>query len=194
MLLLGYLFFTLIGVSLQSLPEDLNQELSSSTFSLTVSQAGLEGRTVSGVVNCPINFTLTLNDWHGDQLQLGWTSNGVYVIPKDEIGHKIVFWRGQTNQTIHLEANLIGVYSIRFFKEEEEKGERVWISEEAEVELVVRRENMEGNQIITLVIFVLLGVGLFFMGMELDIAVVISSMKVIKHCQIDSCKLTFEFP
>ena len=148
----------------------------------------MKGRTVTGVVSSPINFTLTLNHWQGDQLQLGWISNGVYVVPKDEIGQKVVFRRGQTNQTIHLEANLIGVYSIRFFKEEE--GERVWMSEEGEVELVVRRENQEGNQIITLVIFVLLGVGLFFMGMELDIAVVISSMKVTKH---DSCQITFAF-
>ena len=66
------------------------------------------------------------------------------------------------------------------------------MSEEAEVELVVGRENMKGNQIITLVVFVLLGVGLFFMGMELDISVVISSMKVIKH-SVDGCQLTFEF-
>ena len=177
------LFFTLISASLQSGQKDLNQRVSSTSgeISLTVSQAGIEGKTVAGVVNSPINFTLTLNHWQGDQLQLGWISNGVYVVPKDELGQKVVFRRGQTNQTIHLEANLIGVYSIRFFKEEEE-GERVWMSEE--VELVVRRENEEGNQIITLVIFVLLGVGLFFMGMELDIAVVVSSMKVTKH---DSC-------
>ena len=190
MLSFGFLFFSLIGVSLQSVPEDLNQLVyaTSGEFSLTISQAGIEGKTVAGVVNSPINFTLTLNHWQGDQLQLGWISNGVYVVPKDEIGQKVVFRRGQTNQTIHLEANLIGVYSIRFFKEEE--GERVWMSEEGEVELVVRRENQEGNQIITLVIFVLLGVGLFFMGMELDIAVVISSMKVTKH---DSCQITFVF-
>ena len=182
------LFFTLISASLQSGQKDLNQLVSSTLgeFSLTVSQAGIEGKTVAGVVNSPINFTLALNHWQGDQLQLGWISNGVYVVPKDELGQKVVFRRGQTNQTIHLEANLIGVYSIRFFKEEEEEGERVWMSEE--VELVVRRENEEGNQIITLVIFVLLGLGLFFMGMELDIAVVVSSMKVTKH---DSCQVTF---
>ena len=137
---------------------------------------------MAGVVDSPINFTLSLNHWDGNQLQLGWISNGVYVVPRDEIWQNVVFRRGQTNQTIHLEANLIGVYSIRFFKEEE--GERVWMSEE--VELVVRRENMKGNHIITLVVFVLLGVGLFFMGMELDIAVVISSMKVTKHSVVDS--------
>ena len=53
-------------------------------FSLTVSQGGIEGKTVAGVVNSPISFSLTLNGWEGDQLQLGWISNGVYVVPKDE--------------------------------------------------------------------------------------------------------------
>jgi len=116
MLSLGCLFFTLIGVSLQNGPEHLNQLVSSISgeFSLAVSQAGIEGKTVAGVVNSPIIFTLALNHWQGDQLQLGWISNGVYVVPKDELGQKVVFRRGQTNQTIHLEANLIGVYSIRF--------------------------------------------------------------------------------
>ena len=49
-----------------------------------MSQGGIEGETVAGVVNSPISFTLTLNGWEGDQLQLGWISNGVYVVPKDE--------------------------------------------------------------------------------------------------------------
>ena len=69
---------------MQSVPEDLNQVSTSKGFSLTVSQGGIEGKKVSGVVNSPISFTLTLNDWEGDQLQLGWISNGVYVVPKDE--------------------------------------------------------------------------------------------------------------
>ena len=67
---------------MQSVPEDLNQVSTSKGFSLTVSQGGIEGETVAGVVNSPISFTL--NGWEGDQLQLGWISNGVYVVPKDE--------------------------------------------------------------------------------------------------------------
>ena len=69
---------------MQSVPEDLNQVSTSKGFSLTVSQGGIEGKTVAGVVNSPISFTLTLNSWEGDQLQLGWISNSFYVVPKDE--------------------------------------------------------------------------------------------------------------
>ena len=47
-----------------------------------------------------------------------------------------------------------------------------------QVELLVRRENMNQSKIFTLLITGLLGIALVFMGLDLDIQIVIQTVKV----------------
>ena len=45
-----------------------------------------------------------------------WETNAVYVKSLDQLGQRVVFARdGETNQTVNLEASLIGVYTLRCF-------------------------------------------------------------------------------
>ena len=129
------------------------------------------------VVYQPCNFTVSLEAWQGeDSLEVFWLSNGVYVEPMDPQGARLVFTRtGPTNQTVRLQADLIGVFSLRFYVLGEQ-GERQWVTEE--MELVVKRDNMEMNKMITILFTLLLSVALFFMGLELEVAVILATLKV----------------
>ena len=42
----------------------------------------------------------------------------------------------------------------------------------------MRRENLQGNKMFTILITVLLGIALIFMGLDLDLQIVLSTMKV----------------
>ena len=45
-----------------------------------------------------------------------WETSGVHAKALDELGQRIVFARdGVQNQTVNLEASLIGVYTLRFY-------------------------------------------------------------------------------
>ena len=45
-----------------------------------------------------------------------WETSAVYAKALDELGQRIVFARdGLQNQTVNLEASLIGVYTLRFY-------------------------------------------------------------------------------
>ena len=49
-------------------------------------------------------------------MEVFWETNAVYVKSLDELGQRIVFARdGLTNQTVNLEASLIGVYTLRLY-------------------------------------------------------------------------------
>ena len=130
------------------------------------------------VVYQPCNFTVSLEAWQGeDSLEVFWLSNGVYVEPMDPLGARLVFTKtGPTNQTVRLQADLIGVFSLRFYVLGEQ-GERQWVTEE--MELVVKRDNMEMNKMITILFTLLLSVALFFMGLELEVAVILATLKVL---------------
>ena len=129
------------------------------------------------VVYQPCNFTVSLEAWQGeDSLEVFWLSNGVYVEPLDPQGARLVFTRaGPTNQTVRLQADLIGVFSLRFYVLGEQ-GDRQWVTEE--MELVVKRDNMEMNKMITILFTLLISVALFFMGLELEVAVILATLKV----------------
>ena len=64
----------------------------------------------------PLNFTVAIDDsWDGDEVEVFWETNAVYVESLDELGQRVVFARdGPMNQTVNLEASLIGVYTLRF--------------------------------------------------------------------------------
>merc|ERR1712038_2082435 len=78
---------------------------------LTMEQEGSEGRKIKGVEYAPLNFTVAIDDsWDGDEVEVFWETNAVYVESLDELGQRVVFARdGETNQTVNLEASLIGV-------------------------------------------------------------------------------------
>ena len=63
----------------------------------------------------PLNFTVAIDDsWNGDEVEVFWETNAVYVKSLDQLGQRVVFARdGETNQTVNLEASLIGVYTLR---------------------------------------------------------------------------------
>ena len=101
------------------------------SVTLTVEQEGSEGRKIKGVKNmsinfsnpfftkveyAPLNFTVAIDDsWDGDEVEVFWETNAVYVESLDELGQRVVFARdGPMNQTVNLEASLIGVYTLRF--------------------------------------------------------------------------------
>ena len=49
-------------------------------------------------------------------MEVFWETNAVYAKALDELGQRIVFARdGVQNQTVNLEASLIGVYTLRFY-------------------------------------------------------------------------------
>ena len=49
-------------------------------------------------------------------MEVFWETNAVYAKPLDELGQRVVFARdGENNQTVNLEASLIGVYTLRFY-------------------------------------------------------------------------------
>ena len=54
--------------------------------------------------------------------------------------------------------------------------EKVWASEE--MELVITRANLATKKIITIMVFVLVGSALCFMGLEIDIGIVWACLKV----------------
>ena len=49
-------------------------------------------------------------------MEVFWETSSVYTKSLDELGQRIVFARdGLQNQTVNLEASLIGVYTLRFY-------------------------------------------------------------------------------
>ena len=73
--------------------------------------------SLTQVENLPLNFTVAIDDsWNGDEVEVFWETNAVYVKSLDQLGQRVVFARdGETNQTVNLEASLIGVYTLRCF-------------------------------------------------------------------------------
>ena len=50
-------------------------------------------------------------------LQLFWESTGVYVVTSSDQGNMLVFSQeGPGTQMVQLEANLLGIFSLRFYK------------------------------------------------------------------------------
>jgi len=142
---------------------------------VTVVQDGSESRKIKGVEYQPLNFTVAIDDsWNGDEVEVFWETNAVYVKSLDQLGQRVVFARdGETNQTVNLEASLIGVYTLRFYTLVE--GEKVWASEEKE--LVITRADLQSKKIMTIMVFTLVGCALCFMGLEIDLAVVWTCIK-----------------
>jgi len=142
---------------------------------VSVDQEGSEGRKIKGVEYQPLNFTVTIDDsWEGDEVEVFWETSSVYTKSLDELGQRIVFARdGLQNQTVNLEASLIGVYTLRFYTLVDE--EKVWASEE--MELVITRANLATKKIITIMVFVLVGSALCFMGLEIDMGIVWACIK-----------------
>ena len=142
-------------------------------------EGGVKGR-VSGVENIPFNFTVAL-EGEQEELEVFWESSGTYVKPEGGGRQSLVFTRGDaTNQTVFLESSLIGVFTLRFYTLEAK--EKVWASEP--LELVIKRseKSEEGTKILTATVFVLLGAALCFMGLEIDLNVVLSTLKVMVIC------------
>ena len=142
-------------------------------------EGGVKGR-VSGVENIPFNFTVAL-EGEQEELEVFWESSGTYVKPEGGGRQSLVFTRGDaTNQTVFLESSLIGVFTLRFYSLEAK--EKVWASEP--LELVIKRseKSEEGTKILTATVFVLLGAALCFMGLEIDLNVVLSTLKVMLIC------------
>ena len=71
--------------------------------------------SLTQVENLPLNFTVAIDDsWNGDEVEVFWETNAVYAKSLDQLGQRVVFARdGETNQTVNLEASLIGVYTLR---------------------------------------------------------------------------------
>ena len=126
-------------------------------------------------------------------MEVFWETSSVYAKSLDELGQRIVFARdGVQNQTVNLEASLIGVYTLRFYLAISRSTictrfslsrfytlvdeEKVWASEE--MELVITRANLATKKIITIMVFVLVGSALCFMGLEIDMGIVWACIKV----------------
>lgn len=171
-LLLSLSLLCLAKVELGRGPNSLARE---AELELRVAQEGSQGE-VRAVVHQPCNFTVSLGAWQGeDSLEVFWLSSGVYVEPRDPQGTRLVFTKaGPANQTVHLQADLIGVFTLRFYVLGEE-GERQWVTEE--MELVVKRDNLAMNKMITILFTLLISVALFFMGLELEVAVILATLK-----------------
>lgn len=153
---------------------DISEDIKDELFTLTV-----DDEHVKGVVDVPFNFTVMIENvnWRTKQIEVFWESTGAYVVPRDELGQKVVFTQtGPANQTVELQSSLIGIFSLRFYTIDS-NGRNIYINEEPEVQLIVRRENAQHNKMFTLVITVLIGIALLFMGLELDILVVLATMK-----------------
>ena len=124
-----------------------------------------------------------------------WETSAVYAKALDELGQRTVFARdGVQNQTVNLEASLIGVYTLRFYFPFQAlqqvcytffspsrfytlvDEEKVWASDE--MELVITRANLATKKIITIMVFVLVGSALCFMGLEIDMGIVWACIKV----------------
>jgi hypothetical protein len=144
-----------------------------------VAQEGSSGGQIHGVEYQPFNFTVAVTDWQGDWVELLWESNGVYVEAVAGAGKELVFERdGPANQTLDLESSLIGVFTLKFYTVGP-AGEKVYVVDQPELELVIRRENEQASNILSLVVFIAIGVALLFMGMELEMQAVIATLKVI---------------
>jgi len=143
-------------------------------LTLTVDEAH-----VKGVVDVPINFTVSVggDDWLADELEVFWESTGYPIIPRDPLGQKIVFTKtGPASQMVQVQSDLIGIFYLRFYTLDT-MGEKVYANAAPEVELLVRRENLNQSKIFTLLITGLLGIALVFMGLDLDMQVVWATIK-----------------
>ena len=63
----------------------------------------------------------------------------------------------------------------------------MFLSEKPEVELAVRREDENYSKIFTILITALLGLALVFMGLDLDMQIVVATIKVIFFQLLLSC-------
>ena len=131
-------------------------------------------------------------------MQLFWESNGVYVVPRSDVGNKLVFSQaGPSTQMVQLEANLVGIFNLRFYTVDED-GRKTFLAGVPEVvnrvcclltctlelrmfqiELVVRRQNIQKKIIITIVVALIISLALALMGLDLDMEVVLATLKVI---------------
>ena len=73
-------------------------------------------------------------------------------------------------------------------------GEKVFLNKEPEVELAVRRENENYSKMFTILITALLGIALMFMGLDLDMKIVLATLKVnsfssisVSYCSEETC-------
>jgi len=71
---------------------------------------------------------------------------------------------------------LFGIFKLRFYILND-KGNKCFLNEDEEVELVIRRENIQQNKIITILTTIILAVALAFMGLDLDMKVVLETLK-----------------
>ena len=92
---------------------------------------------VLAVVDLPFNFSVSIQnvEWTNMSvevrnrlflmiisilLQFFWESNGVYVVPRSELGNKLVFSQaGPGTQMVELEANLVGIFNLKFYTMDE---------------------------------------------------------------------------
>eukprot|EP00092_Neocalanus_flemingeri_P008615 GFUD01009284.1.p1 GENE.GFUD01009284.1~~GFUD01009284.1.p1 ORF type:complete len:470 (+),score=105.83 GFUD01009284.1:48-1412(+) len=145
-----------------------------SNFTLTV-----DNQHVFAVVDVPFNVTVTIEqvNWSDKPIEIFWESNGVYVFPKDELGHNIVFTQsGPHSQTLRLEASLFGIFNLRFYKMDR-NGKKTFLNIGQEVELVIKRENVQQNKIINIIFTIIIALALAFMGLALDMKVVLATLK-----------------
>jgi len=156
---------------INTIKDDVKDE---TVFTLTVSEPH-----VKGVANAPFNFTVSIDatEWVGEEVEVYWESTGYPVTPRDELGNKIIFTKtGSANHLVQVESDLIGIFLLRFFRLNS-FGEKVFLNKEPEVELAVRRENENYSKMFTILITALLGIALMFMGLDLDMKIVLATLK-----------------
>ena len=176
---LWLLFCLPLSLQRQDLAQGPNLLVAEDTadFTLTVAQEDSPYGQVRGVLKEAFNFSLAVSDWDGERLEVHWQSSGVYVVALDDLGPRLVFTRdGPSNQTVRMRADLIGIFTLRFYSLDSQGGRR-WVEEGAELQ--IRRDNQDINKMITMLFTGFLGIALLFMGMEIDISVVVSTIKVI---------------
>ena len=66
---------------------------------------------------------------------------------------------------------------FRFYTENS-NGEKTYLTDEPVGDVLVARENLNNSKIFTLLITVLLGIALVFMGLDLDLKIVFATIKV----------------
>ncbi|XP_023320699.1 sodium/bile acid cotransporter [Eurytemora carolleeae] len=126
-------------------------------------------RVLKGSVSEEMNFTILSN--YSRYRQVCWESNGPYVLSEMKC---LNLELDVNNITVHLSSDLLGIYYIRFYTEE--RGVKVYL-DSPDIELVVKRQSEKMNTLVTLLFTVVLGLALTLMGLDIDIQIVLQTLK-----------------
>jgi len=134
----------------------------------------VEDNRIFAVDGEPFNFSIALNSIESRGVEVHWECDNSYVVPGEGHSNSLLLTSDNFNQTFQLQSSLYGIFKLRLFSVDNEN-RKVYF--EQEVELMIKRLDSSTTKKLILMIGVLVGIALIFMGLELDLNIVIKTVK-----------------